>query len=69
MGRRLGAPGGKGGGIAHIQFVRCGQATRRSPQRALPLPCIGPSSNYANSVSDILDDPSEGLEPHWGNGM
>ena len=37
-------------------------------ERASPSPSVGPNSNDANTVIDILDDRSEGLGPHWANG-
>ena len=37
-------------------------------RRASPPPSVGPNSNDANSVIDILDDRFEGLGHHWANG-
>ena len=36
--------------------------------RASPPPSVGPNSNDANTLIDILDDRFEGLGPHWANG-
>lgn len=59
----------EGGGMV-LLTPRLSMAVNNSPtvllnlQRASPFPSVGPSSNDANTVSDTLEDRSEGLELH-----